>query len=167
MKPKITAFLTALVSPYQELELAFRQLRDERGLGTAVGKQLEDIGKLVGQEREGLDDATYERYIRARIKTNRSSGLTEELIEITDLILFDDAAYINVMHHYVATVVISIEDIELTEDLVTTLIGFLRTAKAAGVRLILRWRESPLVDTFRFDSGPQAFDRGHLAGAVT
>jgi hypothetical protein len=66
--------LTALLAPTRPVQTAenpfFVQRRDERSVDTAMGATLDLLGKIVKQGRGGFDDATYHRYIRARIAAN-------------------------------------------------------------------------------------------------
>src|SRR5690349_3946784 len=98
--------LAILATPFQSLENTLQDLLTKRSIDTAEGAQLDVIGKLVGQPRNGLDDDTYRRYCRARIATNRSNGTNENLITITDLIVYDDNAHYQTDFQNYATVVL-------------------------------------------------------------
>src|SRR5690606_25505389 len=91
-KPNYRAVLTALVEPAQSVEDALQQLLLDRAVNTAIGVQLDALGKIVKQPRAGLGDEDYRRYVRARIATNRSKGTIADLLTIASLIVFDDAA---------------------------------------------------------------------------
>src|SRR5262245_2616348 len=57
--------LRALLAPAASLEHALQQLLTERNVNTAIGAQLDLIGKIVGRPRAGVaDDEIYRRYIR-------------------------------------------------------------------------------------------------------
>ncbi len=166
MPSDFVKLLIALVGPAQGIEDAFQQLLTERGINDSIGAQLDQVGALVGQPRNGLADEDYRRYCRAKILTNKSCGELERLIKISRLILDLPAARILVHYEDYATVIVRIADVAISGDLADILIGFLRKAKAGGVRLVLEWSESLPEDTFRFDSGP-GFDVGHLAGGTS
>src|SRR5262249_42034837 len=53
-KPNIAALLSALVAPAQDVEDAFQDLLTKRGIETGEGVQLDVVGKIVGQKRNGL-----------------------------------------------------------------------------------------------------------------
>ena len=75
--------ICSLVSPLDELEDALLDVHYNRWLAdTTTGVQLDVIGRIVREPRNGLDDATYLRALRTRVLINRSSGKLEELIEI-------------------------------------------------------------------------------------
>lgn len=118
----------------QEIEDAAQQvLVDVVNLDDAVGAQLDVIGRLVGREREGLDDATYRRRLRTQILINKSSGTGPELIEITAQFL-DPATVFEYREddQYPAAFEIEVTD-ELDSGLGAQLGLVLRSAKAGGV----------------------------------
>ena len=77
--PNNTLVITAAVTQVQELETALHDLYTDRRLGTAVGEQLDLLGRIVLEPRNGNSDADYERFIRARIATNNSEGRYDDL----------------------------------------------------------------------------------------
>ena len=56
-----------------------------RDLDTAVGAQLDVIGRIVNERRDGGSDDDYRRRLRVAILVNRSDGKLEQLIEIVSL----------------------------------------------------------------------------------
>lgn len=158
-------FIATLATPFQSLESALQQLLTERSIDTAVGEQLNVIGRIVGQTRNGLDDDTFRRYCRARISTNKSTGVVEDLITVTDLIVYDDDAGYEVIGQGTATVKVTVQDIAITEDLAAVLLAFLRDTVSAGVRLVVQYGISAPAGWFQLDSGP-GLDQGKLVGAL-
>jgi hypothetical protein len=142
-KPKLAALISALVDPVQDLENAWWQLLVERAIGVAVGTQLDSIGVIVGQDRIGLSDDDYRRYLRARIAVNRSSGVDDDLIIVARLILFDpDCQIVLSRDGYTqatcnAAVRVTIKNMAITSELADILNTFLQETKLAGVRLQL------------------------------
>lgn len=151
-KPKIEAFLRALVQPVQEVENAFQQLLRERAIDTAIGAQLDAIGFIVGQTRQGFGDDDYRRLVRARISTNKSRGNFEDLIQITRLVIDDDGATIVAQRSGIATVTIRVEDVAVAAGVAAILIGFLRLAKMGGVRLVFEYGTTPPAGWFTWGS---------------
>lgn len=147
IKKFIRGVLTAGAQP---LEDTFQNLIVNRRVDNAVGAQLDLLGKLVTQPRNGNDDETYRRHIKARIATNASDGIRRELINITKLVLGDDVegAYIHVHNTGVAAIHIGIEDIVIDADLAAIIMSFLRDAASAGVRIILEYWPSPESEMF-------------------
>ncbi len=158
----IKKFLTALLVPAQDLENALQQLFTERGIDVAVGTQLDIIGKLVGQSRNGLDDDTYRRYVRARISTHRSAGTMSDVLKVSDLVIYDDDASYLIRAVSNASFIIEVRGVVVDATLADVLFQMLRNTVSAGVRFELVTSASPLDETFRFDTGP-GWNIGHLA----
>jgi hypothetical protein len=155
----VTTLLAALAQPAQALEDTLRDMLLKRAVDTAEGAQLDIIGKLVGQARGGQDDGVYRRYIRARIKTSRSRGVTEDLITIAKLVVDDLDATIVIEQQQIASVIVRVTEVGVDEDTATAAIAFLRLAVVAGVRVILESSPEAAADTFTLDDGP-GFDNG-------
>ena len=150
----MAAFLSTLLAPFQDVENALYALLVERQIGTAAGDNLEIIGNLVGQARNGVtDDEDYRRYIRARIATNRSSGLIEQLLNVARLVLDDTGATITVKNSGVAAVRMRVAGNPVTPTVADIAISFLRLAKAAGVRLVFDSSTAQPENTFSFLGG--------------
>jgi len=152
-------------SAVQPIEDCLRQLLDQRSLETAIGAQLDAIGVIVGQPRIGLDDDTYRRYLRATIATHRSRGTVEDLLRVISLVIFDDDAHYAVLPQPVATVLVRVLDIALTDALAQIAYTFLARSAATGIRIMLEFGESPPAQWFTFDTGP-GFNQGHLIGRI-
>lgn len=164
-QPNIAAFLTALVGPCQPLENALQQLYTQRTIFTAIGVQLDALGSLVGQPRNGLVDADYRRFILARISTNNSDGRVEDLITVAKLVLNTAGVTITVLPQGTATVVVAIGAVAIAFALGSILSTFMQAAVAAGVRLLTEASASSPGQTFTLDIGP-GLDVGHLAYAI-
>ncbi len=149
----IRKLLRIYCAPMQALEDCLQQMLTERSVGTAVGAQLDLVGKIVGQDRIGLDDDAYRRYIRARISANKSDGLIEDLILVAKLLIDDLVASIVIDNQGIATVVLRVEDLPVSEALADILITFLLTTKAGGVRVILESSAEAVVDWLVLDVG--------------
>ncbi len=160
----IVKLLTAVCSAgFQPLEDTMQQVFLQRTIDNSVGTQLDAIGKLVGQPRNGLADDDYRRYCRAGISANRSKGTVEDLLKVIDLVIFDDSATYVVTPSSPATVTIAITELGITDDLANVAFIFMRRSAATGVRVILEYGNvTPL---FTFDLGP-GLDTGHLAGVI-
>jgi hypothetical protein len=79
---KLHALVRALVKPLQALELAALQVRDAFDVDTAVGLQLDVVGWLVGEDRQGKGDVAYRAYVKARILANASKGRPRDIYRI-------------------------------------------------------------------------------------
>lgn len=155
----IVKLLRVWLSGAAGLEFALQQLFSERSIDTAIGEQLNTLGQLVGQKRNGLDDDTYRRYIRARVSANRSRGNAPDVIAVADLVVYDDDAYLHVKRQYNASYHFVVEDIIVYEaTLNDALIEFLRASSAAGVRVMLEtWPEAEA----------ELFELGWAGGSAT
>lgn len=150
----IAKLLRAWMTAFQELEDATQQVLALRTVDVATGAQLDVIGKLVGQPREGVsDDELYRRRVRARILVNRSTGLISDVLAIADLIVYDDDARYVVDNQGAAAYVLRVEDVATTDDVADLLVAFLRDATAAGVRPILEYSPSAPEDVMRWGTG--------------
>lgn len=148
---KYQKFLAALITPFQDLEDANQQLLVERRIDTAVGVQLDIIGKLVGCAREGVtDDEIYRRRIRATVCVNKSDGIIEDILTVSDLVVYDDDAYYHVTAVGIAAVELVIEDIVVEYELAGVLIKLLRRTVSGGVRLVLEFWTATEDEMFAF-----------------
>lgn len=141
-KVNTEALLSALAGPAQELEDALYQLLTERDIDTAIGTQLDDLGLIVGEARQGRDDDTYRRFVRARISVNRSKGTVLDVLTVASLVLdlaFDEATY-ELDQSGTAAYVLRVTGTDISRELATLLTErFLRLTHAAGVRGSLRF----------------------------
>lgn len=159
-QPNIEAYMRMLASPLQDVQRAALDVLLLRTIDTATDAQLDWLGRIVGQPRNGVvDDELYRRYLRARISTNRSKGRVEDLIRISRLVIDDDALRVVVTSVGIATVIVQAADMVLGVDVAAMAFSFLSSAKIAGARLIFEFAESATM--FHFDSGP-GLDVGHL-----
>lgn len=141
----LQAFLTVLVEPYQAIEDALIDLLDGHSIDTAVGVQLDVIGKILDMARvsAGEADADYRIRLYGRSAELSRSGEPETLIS-TWLIIWTA-----VKIYYVD--VVGIATFELTAEVVTdpadsdqdaAALEAISTAKAGGVGAVLQVVES-------------------------
>jgi len=85
--------IRAIVTPIQELQDVNFELETERWLISSVGQQLDEIGIILGLQRN-LDesDSDYRERLQFQIFINTSSGTPEEIIRI--LKTLTDATYV-------------------------------------------------------------------------
>lgn len=151
-KPKIEAFLRALVHPLQSIETVAFQVYTERNVDTAIGAQLDILGRIVGQERGGYGDDAYRRLIRARIAVNRSDGTLEELLTIARLIIDDEDVVVVAEPQYPATIVLKATEAAITAETAGIALDFLQEAAAGGVRVMFEY--FTIAPVFSFANGP-------------
>lgn len=159
------AFIKAIVAQIEDLEIAGYDMIYQLVIDNATGDQLDVIGKWVGEDRGGLGDTEYRRYINARIRINKSGGTAEELIRIcSDLTQSDD---IRLIPLYAASVYIDYAlTVALTSDQRARVGERLLEAISAGVGFTLV--ESVPTGFFGFDGDADAlgFGDGLFAGVV-
>lgn len=104
------AYLAAILTPNNELEIVFQQVAEQVDIDVAEGENLDTIGDIVGISRvlpggpsnplppdqSVLADPQYRCLLRAKIVKNHSRGLNEDIIKglsflfDTDYVAIDD-----------------------------------------------------------------------------
>jgi hypothetical protein len=85
--PVLNGLLKSYAWSIQDLENAVWSVINSRYLANAANAQLDLLGKLVGEGRNGRSDADYRAVIGLRIRANRSQGGAEDLIQLCALAL--------------------------------------------------------------------------------
>lgn len=164
----VAALLTALVTQGQAVEDALWQLLTERGIDAAVGAQLDALGAIVGQPRAGRLDDAYRRFITARISTNKSNGIAEDVLTVSQLVLDLTAgtdATFNLYRSGVASLILQVIDSPISDDDAILLVTyFLRDVAAAGVRMLFEYSTVITADQFFWDSS--SWDGGLIWGTA-
>lgn len=89
----IDALTRVLIQPFDDLEVAYRQLHDARAAGLrGTGYALDLVGRIVSLRRGGAADEGYRLAVAARIAALNSSGTPEDLIAVLRSVLPQDAA---------------------------------------------------------------------------
>lgn len=81
-KPNVVGLLTSYLESIQEVEDIYEQLLTERGVDTAVGVQLDILGKIVGEPRNSRTDDDYRPAILLRVAINTSDGTEPKIVEV-------------------------------------------------------------------------------------
>jgi hypothetical protein len=148
--PRWQAWIASTLDTLQELEsAAFDLWIGVLNLDEAVGSQLDLLGRIVREDRDGRDDDTYRLALRVRVLVNRSNGKIEELIRI--IRLFEDldsepAAYVRITEHQPARM-----EIRIVATLTNTYAAIRKRvlqAKAGGVAVQILF--APAAAAFRF-----------------
>jgi hypothetical protein len=152
--------LQSFISPAQGFETIANQMLNERSLTTSEGVNLDRIGQIVGQDRQGLDDASYLGTIGAQIAENNSDGTANELLAIAEALLADDFISVEIKEMFPAKAVI---DIGVTDPLLvpnnnSAVVSAMEGAKLAGVDIDV---EIYVADNFfAFDSDTSSGSAG-------
>jgi len=93
--PKLRGMVEAMVRPLQDALATIDQLRTERWPSTAIGVQLDGVGHIVGEPRNGRSDDEYRAAIAFRIFVNTSNATPGDLIQgLKTLTRADEIQYI-------------------------------------------------------------------------
>lgn len=85
-KCRLEALLACYLRPVQQLEDAVWSVRLGRMIENAIGVQLDVIGRIVGRQRRGMNDATYRTWLNVQIAINRSEGHPDDVIRVIALV---------------------------------------------------------------------------------
>jgi len=121
-----------LVKQIQRLEETVFALIVDRTIGGAIGEQLDAYGRLIGEPRGALSDQDYRLFLAARIKTNRSSGTIETIIDVVSTVT--NATRIAYMAHHPAAFTVQYESDVLTAAYRTRVKNQIASMVPAGVR---------------------------------
>jgi predicted ATPase len=155
----VSKFVRVFADQIQLLENATADVKILRQFAHAENAQLDSIGAIVGENRQGKSDAEYRIAILARINTNASRGEPERLI--TALRQITASIDIHLTEHYPAMVHLEFS----SAVIVTGLLEYMQRVCSGGVKLIIT--QYSTTHPFRFDVGPDGFDNGHLGTLLT
>ena len=159
-KPRIDALLASWGTQNQDLENAAWAMLTQRGISSAVGDQLDNLGEIVGEPRQGRTDTAYRAAIRVRVLVNRSSGTGPELITITRRMAGEG----NEVHfREVPPAAFVLTLVEPLDALPTDIARMVRAAKAGGVGANVVYVPSA---TRRFRHGHTPTSAGLTSGAA-
>lgn len=163
-KNRIAALMDSYSAQAQELEQVFWDLLTKRYLSNATGVNLEALGLIVGETRQGRLDEAYRAAIRVRVLVNRSNGRIEGLLTIAKQMLGGgDDVDVKLIEAHPCAMTIRIQS-ELNGASALDLARMLRRAKAGGVRLVtivelsvgrtFRWGNTPTSAGLTVDAAP-------------
>jgi hypothetical protein len=164
---KLHALVRALVSPLQQLEQDAFGVIAAFDLATVQGAQLDAVGGLVGEARQGRADAHFRAYVQARVLSNSADGTASTLYQIARTLLGDNALTLRLVPlppaHYDFEVAASALQLPWDdalsvspEQVARTLADCLFLATSLGVSLTLFYQYTPDADTFLFASAGDA-----------
>lgn len=140
-KPLIAAWAKSYLDSCQEIEGVFWDILMARAIDSAVGWDLDVLGRIVGQPRIGETDDIYRLFIRVKILVNRSRSYPDDVIAVVQAAL--NGLRFKYVEYYPASFVVDVLDpLPANADLIAMLI---RKAKASGVGMNLHY--SPDHDT--------------------
>jgi hypothetical protein len=160
-QPNWANLITACTLECQRIEDSLWDLLTKRSIDDGFGAQLDGIGQIVGQPRNGMDDAQYRVWLKSKIYLNFSSGTGEELIGLFDALL--DGYTVEVAEYPHASFALKLAGAELTDP--QTYRDVLQDAKPAAVEVALEYLSDTNANTFTMDSGGLGF--GDSSNAAT
>jgi hypothetical protein len=162
-KPNFQAFIAAFTGSVFDLETMFAGLKVAFVIDTATGAQLDAVGEIVQQPRDGRTDALYRMALRARVLANKASGTAEELYNIVRTVV--PSATCALTPYPPASFVLQVFDYAFTADEWAQLDSFFSEAVAAGVNGTLQGMFGSRATSFTLDgTSAQALDTGLLSG---
>ncbi len=131
-RPNLSALIDALLSPVQEIEDVVSSMYGRLDIEGSAGEQLNGIGRIVGTERAGWEDAVYRVLLTARCAQLVSRGTIEEIIGVWKIL--SQADNIHVLEVYPGQVDLYC-DVPLDEDLIQFIFTMMRKVPAGGVEI--------------------------------
>lgn len=148
-KQTIGPVLLAVGVQVQAVEDALWQLLTERDIDSAVGAQLDVLGKIVNEARGGTSDTDYRLRVRARILANRSTGTHEDIYRVFRALLAGVVGYtLQCTPAYPAGFMLRVNGVAIAPALLYIFVRFLGDSKGAGIAAWLGWQEVPDADAF-------------------
>lgn len=154
--PRLLKVIEGLLDEVQRVEDAMLDVDSALDIESATGAQLDQMGLLLGERRDGLDDITYRRYLTARSMIRIGQGSTEDVIGIAatlsgGAVEYSPAYPAGYRIHLTAPV---------PDALKARFKARLTEATPAGVGLEVTQATSD--DPFTFDNDALGFDQGHM-----
>lgn len=182
-KETLAALIRAWVEEVQDIEGSIFDLFNKCLLAVATGAQLDGVGSIVGEARQGRNDKDYRTAIQARIWLLRGSGTPEDILgmlyvltggSVCEILEYPPASLVGWIQTPVVFLgfghgpfghfpfghppggVVVVADIHVINR-------FFQEALPAGVRGDLEYSSSPV---FKFDSG-EGYDVGKWSDVLT
>jgi len=96
----ISKMMKLAANHIQENEELLQQIGDWRDIDQAEGVTLDYIGRNIGQDRMGFDDATFRVLLKSRIIRNNSDGSIPTILKFLSFILGVDKQYIKIQEKW-------------------------------------------------------------------
>lgn len=138
--PLYEGFYRAFLEQIQEIEDATYELDADRQLWNgsttpAIGKQLDNIGTLVGASRNGLPDDEYVLFLFGKIAENTSDTTMPTILSVVGYLFQADQIF--VQDKPPAGVAVEVVNPRLPQSLFPIAKSFVQNALGAGISLII------------------------------
>lgn len=147
--PIFMGILETVCERANELDGVLWDIYRARDVDLATGSALDQLGKLVGEERNGSVDDVYRLRVKTRIRANLSRGRRDDIKEIAAAV-FSDADSIAYQDVYPAYFELTASGTSADLDAAASMI---EAAAAAGVGGLVIASSGAASETFRFASG--------------
>ncbi len=146
--PDLEQIMTSLLTRVQEAEDCLWEILNNRGVDTAIGVQLDVLGRLVGRGRGTLGDDAYRIAIKCQIAINRSSGTPVDICLVAILSL--PAGFVwTYGEGYPAGIDITLVDPWIgSDEELDVVFSNLQKTRSGGVRLFFEYHTAPTDHTF-------------------
>lgn len=150
-RERIETITRVFAEKAQEIEDVFWQLITERFLDTAVGVNLDILGRIVRRERGPLNDDVYRAILRGKIAANLSSGTYPEVLRVVELCLNvrSTGISIEVVPEYPAAATLRVDLHPIIPGLGPYIADLITSAASNGVRVLFQYHE--VGPSFAFD----------------
>lgn len=162
-KPRIVALVRIFAKHCQYLENGAFDVGVALGIDDADTARLDQLGVILGQPRNGMVNAAYRLWLKAKARVLVSDGTTETLIAIF-AVLYPEAG-IRIVLYPPASFILTIEGQATPSGDVSALVRFLSQGKADGVRSHLVWTQTDPAEAFMF-ARAWFLDGSHNAGST-
>ena len=133
-KTGIEALISSLTSEHiQDLEDVLFDVGTKLNIDNSVGVQLNNIGIIVGQPRNGQDDATYKLFLKAKAGRNVSEGDIERVLSIWKIIT--GGTVVQVIENFPAEIEL-FSDVPVPDALASDAFDLMQDVVGAGVRVV-------------------------------
>ena len=143
-RANIESLIGLVGSRAQDVENALWGLLAGLAVGTGTGTQLDTLGRIVGQARQSMDDATYRLWIQARILVNKSSGTPADIVAVVAALVAN--ATIFTEYSPAAFILRLVDALDLDG-------GSLRGSRTVHVKPPSTWGPDIHIDSWWFDGG--------------
>jgi len=156
----LKVIVTSYVTQIQILEDVFQDITIARSVNDAENAQLDGLGTIVGEPRQGRNDLDYRQAVRVRIDLNLSSGTIEQMISVIQSTL--NVSEVIITEYFPAAFLANVIDPIDPNNVSDYALELIKSGKAAGVGFDII--VSPQ-DPFQYDIG-LGYDVGHYATVV-
>ena len=133
-KANIEALISSLSSEQiQDLEDVLFDISTRLNIDTSVGVQLNNIGVIIGQPRNGQNDATYRLFLKGKAGRNVSEGDIERVLSIWKIIT--GGSVVQVIEIFPANIEL-FSDIPVPDALASDAFDLMQDVVGAGIRVV-------------------------------